>query len=261
MSLLMPIRVATYSRFSTDLQNAASALDQTRACRPYAESMGWVVVATYEDQAMSGASRFRPDFQRLLRDAKARKFDVVLCEALDRMGRKLADIADMHDQLNFQGIALHTLQQGLITAMHIGLLGRMSQLALANINAKTQRGLRAVAEDGRSAGGICYGYRPAAIEPSRQDRRGRRVVDEAEARIVRRVFKGYIASLSPKIISRSLNQDGVPMPRGGGMGPQCHLWQSGQGYRHHQQRTVYRAPGLGPTDLDQGSERGQEGRT
>ena len=131
----MPLRVATYSRFSTDLQNAASAADQTRACRRYAEGMGWVVTATYEDQAMSGASRFRPDFQRLLQDAKSRKFDVVLCEALDRMGRKLADIAGMHDELSFQGIALHTIQQGVITAMHIGLLGTMSQLALADIRA------------------------------------------------------------------------------------------------------------------------------
>lgn len=38
-ALQMPLRVATYSRFSTDLQNAASAADQTRACRRYAE--GW----------------------------------------------------------------------------------------------------------------------------------------------------------------------------------------------------------------------------
>ena len=51
------------------------------------------------------------------------------------MGRKLADIAGMHDELSFQGIALHTIQQGVITAMHIGLLGTMSQLALADIRA------------------------------------------------------------------------------------------------------------------------------
>lgn len=215
----MTLRVATYSRFSTDLQNSASAADQTRACRCYAGAMGWEVVVTYEDQAMSGASRFRADFQRLLQDAKGRKFDVVLCEALDRMGRKLADIAEMHDQLSFQGIALHTIQQGLITPMHIGLLGTMSLLALADTKAKTQRGLRAVAEDGRSAGGICYGYRPANMEPGKPERRGRRVVDEAEARIVRRVFEGYAAGLSPKAIARSLNQDGVPGPRGGAWGP------------------------------------------
>ena len=215
----MPLRVATYSRFSTDLQNAASAADQTRACRRYAEGMGWVVTATYEDQAMSGASRFRPDFQRLLQDAKARKFDVVLCEALDRMGRKLADIAGMHDELSFQGIALHTIQQGVITAMHIGLLGTMSQLALADIRAKTQRGLRAVAEDGRSAGGICYGYRPATAEPGQPDKRGRRVIDDVEAKIICRIFEQYAAGLSPKLIARALNNDRVPGPRGGAWGP------------------------------------------
>ncbi len=215
----MPIRVAIYSRYSTDQQNAASAADQTRACRRFAESMGWEVVDVFEDQAISGASRFRPEFQRLLHEAKARKFDVVLCEALDRMGRKLADIADMFDQLSFQGIALHTMQQGLITAMHIGLLGTMSQLALADIKAKTQRGLRAVAEDGRSAGGICYGYRPAAADPLRPDKRGLRAIDETEARTVVQIFEAYAHGLSPKIIARNLNEGGVPGPRGGAWGP------------------------------------------
>ena len=225
----MALRVAIYSRFSTDLQNAASAADQTRACRRFAEGMGWQVVGTYEDQAMSGASRFRPEFLRLLADSKGRKFDVVLCEALDRMGRKLADIADMFDQLSFQGIALHTMQQGLITAMHIGLLGTMSQLALADIKAKTQRGLRAVAEDGRSAGGICYGYRAAATDPSRPDKRGLRAIDAAEARIVVQIFEGYANGLSPKIIARNLNQAGVPGPRGGAWGPSAIYGNRAQG--------------------------------
>ena len=91
----------------------------------------------------------------------------------------------------------------------------MSQLALADIKAKTQRGLRAVAEDGRSAGGICYGYRAAAADPSRPDKRGLRAIDEAEARIVVQIFEGYANGLSPKTIARNLNQAGIPGPRGG----------------------------------------------
>ena len=206
------MRCAIYSRFSTDAQNPSSAADQTRACRRHAEAMGWQVVEVYEDEAVSGASRFRVGFQRLLQDARQRRFEVVVSEALDRLGRKLADIADMHDQLSFQGIALHTLQQGLITPMHIGLLGTMSQLALADIRAKTQRGLRAVAEDGRSAGGLCYGYR-AVSEPGR--RRGERVIHEPEASVVRRIHEWYAAGLSPRSIASRLNAEQVPGPRGG----------------------------------------------
>ena len=83
-------RVAIYARFSSDQQNPRSAADQARLCRVFAEARGWRVVEVYEDLALSGASKHRPDFQRLVRDAKARRFDVVVCESLDRLGRKLA---------------------------------------------------------------------------------------------------------------------------------------------------------------------------
>jgi site-specific DNA recombinase len=47
---------------------------------------------------MSGSSRFRPGYQKLLTDLHARVFDAVLVEALDRLGHKLADVADLHDR-------------------------------------------------------------------------------------------------------------------------------------------------------------------
>ena len=53
--------------------------------------------------------------------------------SLDRLGRRLSDIADMYDKLSFRGIAIYTIQQGLISQMHIGLLGTMSQLYLADL--------------------------------------------------------------------------------------------------------------------------------
>jgi site-specific DNA recombinase len=173
------MRAAIYSRFSSDQQNPRSAADQTRLCRSFAEAQGWTVVDIYEDHAISGASRFRPEFQRLLRDAKARRFDVVLCEALDRLGRKLADIAEFHDQVTFLGITIHSVQQGPITPMHIGLLGTMSQMFQADLRAKTTRGLRSVAEDGRSAGGRCYGYRVAVPDHTSRAERGHRAIERA----------------------------------------------------------------------------------
>ncbi|MBX9875422.1 MAG: recombinase family protein, partial [Beijerinckiaceae bacterium] len=197
----MTIRVAIYSRFSSDQQNPHSAADQTRLCRSHAEAQGWRVVETYEDLAVSGASRHgRPEFQRLLGDAKARRFDVVLCEALDRLGRKLADVAEFHDQMTFLGIAVHSVQHGLITQMHIGLLGTMSQMFLGDLKAKTRRGLRAVAEDGRSAGGLCYGYR-IDLRSDHAGERGHRVIDEGQAVVVQRIFRDYASGLSPQRIA------------------------------------------------------------
>jgi DNA invertase Pin-like site-specific DNA recombinase len=47
-------RVAIYARYSTDLQSPASIDDQIQLCRAYADRHGWVVVATYQDAALSG---------------------------------------------------------------------------------------------------------------------------------------------------------------------------------------------------------------
>ncbi|MDO8944534.1 MAG: recombinase family protein, partial [Desulfobacterales bacterium] len=211
------LRAAIYSRHSTDQQNPRSAADQTRLCRSYAESQGWQVVESYEDHAISGASKFRPEYQRLTLHAKAGRFDIVVCEALDRLGRKLADIAEFHDQLSFRGVTIHSVQQGPITPMHIGLLGTMAQMQLSDIRSKTTRGLRAVAQDGRSAGGLCYGYKAVAAPDAVAGKtpRGHRAIDQGQAIVVRRIFQDYGNGLSPKAIALKLNGEGIPAPRGG----------------------------------------------
>ena len=211
------LRAVIYSRHSTDQQNPRSAADQTRLCRSFAEAQGWQVVDAYEDHAISGASKFRPEYQRLTLHAKAGRFDIVVCESLDRLGRKLADIAELQDQLSFHGITIHSVQQGQITQMHIGLLGTMAQMQLSDIRSKTTRGLRAVAQDGRSAGGLCYGYKiaPAADGASGKAVRGHRAIDEGQAIVVRRIFQDYANGLSPKASTLKLNGEGIPAPRGG----------------------------------------------
>jgi site-specific DNA recombinase len=124
------LRAAIYARYSSDHQREASIEDQLEVCRRYVERQGWKIVEVYADQALSGASRFRPAFQQMLADAEQRRFDVVVVEALDRLSRKLADVADLHDRLSFLRIGLHTVATGEITPMHVGMLGTMAQMYL-----------------------------------------------------------------------------------------------------------------------------------
>ena len=98
------------------------------------------------DRALSGASRFRPAFQQMRVDAEARRFDVIIVEALDRMSRKLADVADLHDLLSYLGIKLVTLSTGEVTALHIGMLGTLAQLTLSDLREKTARSAGSGAE-------------------------------------------------------------------------------------------------------------------
>ena len=100
------MRAAIYARFSSENQSASSIADQIEVCSRHITKSGWTSVTTYSDAAMSGASRFRPGYQQLLADLDCGLFDVVVVEALDRLGRKLADIADLHDRCTFAGIII-----------------------------------------------------------------------------------------------------------------------------------------------------------
>jgi site-specific DNA recombinase len=114
----------------SDNQREASIEDQLEICRRYIDRQGWNLTRTYEDRALSGASDQRPSYQQMLVDAEAGQFDVVVSEALDRLGRRLADVARLYDQLEFRGIMLHAINIGQVTTLHVGLVGTRAQLYL-----------------------------------------------------------------------------------------------------------------------------------
>lgn len=213
----MTRRAALYARYSSDLQRDASIEDQLRSCRQFAEGRGYeILVQTYTDRAASGASLLRAGIQQLLADARERRFDVVVAEALDRLSRNQADVASLHQQLAFHGVTIETLSEGPINELHIGLTGTMNALFLKELGKKTHRGLKGRALAGRSAGGICYGYRAVRRVDDRGEAvRGERRIAEGEARVVVRIFSDYARGISPKKIAAQLNAERVPGPRGG----------------------------------------------
>jgi site-specific DNA recombinase len=205
------MRAVIYARYSSDLQREASIEDQVEVCRRYAEAQGWTIVGTYRDAAVSGASRFRSSFQKLIADAANRRFDVVVCEAIDRLGRRLADTADLQDQLAFQGIRLYTPALGEVTHIHVAVMGMMAQMALKDLGEKTKRGQLGRVLKGHIPGGIAYGYKTA---PSEGDGRGARTIDADEAAVVRRIFREFASGRSPEAIARDLNRERVAGPGG-----------------------------------------------
>ena len=83
---------ASYARFSTDRQDARSIDDQLRRCRAFASPRGWRVVKEYQDAAVSGTHMQRGDLQRLLAEAKSRKFTRLLVDDVSRLSRDLGDV-------------------------------------------------------------------------------------------------------------------------------------------------------------------------
>ncbi len=214
-----PLRGVIYARFSTDMQRDASIDDQIRACHEYAARQGLDIVDSYTDRATSGASLMRSGIQRLIRDAQARKFDVVVAEGLDRLSRNQADIATLYQRFAFSDVIIETLSEGVISEMHIGLKGTMNALFLKDLAAKTHRGLKGRALAGKSAGGLTYGFRAVVRLSSKGEPiRGDRTIDPDQAAVVRRIFRDYARGTSPKKIAEALNAEGIVGPQGGQWG-------------------------------------------
>lgn len=221
------MRVGLYARYSSDQQRDESITDQLGVVRARIATEGWTEVQAYDDAAISGASMIRPGIQRLMRDALAGKFDVVMAESLDRFSRDQADVATMHKRLAFVGVKILTLAEGEIGPLHIGLKGTMNSMFLSDLADKTRRGLRGRAEAGKWAGGLCYGYRKVRVAEG--EPRGEQEVVLPQAEVVRRIFRAYNTGMSPKAIAKWLNAEKVPPPRASAWSPSTILGNATRG--------------------------------
>lgn len=208
------MRVAIYSRYSSDLQSETSASDQARLCRQRAEREGWTVVGNYADEAISGQQVRREGLDAML--ASAADIDIVLAEDMDRLSRDQEDIAAIYKRLTFAGVKIVTLADGEINELHVGLKGTMSALFIKGLAAKTRRGQIGRVAVGRIPGGLSYGYNLVRkLKENGDPDRGLRTIDPQQAAIVRRIYAEHAAGRTVHAIVTALNAEKVPAPRGG----------------------------------------------
>lgn len=115
----MTMRVGIYCRVSTKKQ---SCDPQLQACRSFAAARGWSIAGEYVENAVSGATSRRPQLDRLLADARARRIDVVAVVKLDRLGRSLAHLIGLLNEFRELGVDFVAISQSLDTSTSSGKL-------------------------------------------------------------------------------------------------------------------------------------------
>ncbi|MEE0681480.1 MAG: recombinase family protein, partial [Christensenellales bacterium] len=93
-----------YARFSSHAQNEQSIEGQLRICYEYAKREGLSVIEEYIDRALTGRSDDRPDFQRMISDARKKAFQYVIVYKLDRFTRNRYDSAIYKHKLKQCGV-------------------------------------------------------------------------------------------------------------------------------------------------------------
>jgi DNA invertase Pin-like site-specific DNA recombinase len=153
-------RVAIYARISTTNHGQDTGL-QTRDLRQFAEARGWRLADEYVDAGISGSTDSRPELNRLMADAKRRKFDVVLVWKLDRFGRSLRHLVNALAEFESLGIAFVSLSDNLDLSTASGrlmfnIIGAMAEFERELIRERVKAGMK-----NAKAKGTCIG-RPRA---------------------------------------------------------------------------------------------------
>ena len=147
------MQAALYVRVSTFDQQPENQLAELRR---YAAARGWEV-KEYVDHGIRGAKERRPALDAMLVDAKRRRFDVLLCWRLDRLGRNLKHLITLLDDVQALGIAFVSLGEGIDATTPAGrlqlhLLGAISEFERGRIRERVLAGLARARAQGKRLG-------------------------------------------------------------------------------------------------------------
>jgi DNA invertase Pin-like site-specific DNA recombinase len=142
-------RAATYLRVSTNDQHVAN---QRAELEEYCAKRGWSV-KEYSDVGVSGARDSRPALDALLRDARRRRFDVLVVWRLDRLGRSLRHLLQVLEELDAIGITFVSLGEGIDLGTAAGrlqlhILAALSEFERARIQERIRAGIARAKADG-----------------------------------------------------------------------------------------------------------------
>jgi DNA invertase Pin-like site-specific DNA recombinase len=137
-------KCALYARVSTPEQHV-----ETQLCdlRKFAEQRGYEVVAEHIDIGVSGMKARRPGLDAMMKDARRRKFNVVLVAAFDRMARSTKHFLQVMDEFEDLGIEFVSRRENVDTTGAMGrlfltLIGSIAELESDLIRERIKAGMR-----------------------------------------------------------------------------------------------------------------------
>lgn len=206
------VRCAIYTRKSTDegLEQEFNSLDaQREACAAYILSQkheGWTSVSdSYDDGGFSGGTLERPALKRLLKDVEAGKVDVIVVYKVDRLTRALSDFARIVEVLDGRNASFVSVTQAFNTTTSMGRLTLNVLLSFAQFEREvTGERIRDKIAASKRKGMWMGGPVPIGYEV--KDRK--LVVHDAEAKVVRHIFRRYLELGSGQSLLEELRRDG-----------------------------------------------------
>ena len=214
------MNVAIYCRLSEEDRNKVNKTEDSNSIKnqkamliQYAVSQDWDIFDIYSDDDYAGSDRSRPQFKRLLADAEARKFDIILCKTQSRFTRELELVEKyIHGLFPAWGIRFvsivdnaDTANKGNKKARQIN--GLINEWYLEDMSENIRSVLVSRREHGYHIGAFApFGYQK---DPAMK---GHLIIDPEAAPIVKEIFSLFADGYGKSAIAKILNNRGVPNP-------------------------------------------------
>lgn len=203
-------KIAIYSRKSKFTGKGESIENQIELCRQYIHIHFSDIkdedILIYEDEGFSGGNTERPQFKKMMKDARDHNFSAIVCYRLDRISRNIGDFAKLIEELNTLQISFVSIKEQFDTSSPLGrammyIASVFSQLERETIAERIRDNMQELAKTGRWLGGITpTGYSSEAVEKVTVDGKVRKayklkLVDE-EAKLVHLIYDKFLETNS-----------------------------------------------------------------
>lgn len=206
------MRAVIYARYSAGPHQTEQSIDgQVTVCTEFCKQRGLTVQEVYADRHLSGKTDNRPEFQRLIRDAKAKKFEAVVVYKTDRFARNKYDSAIYKRELRQAGVQLlyaaEAIPEGPEGIILESLMEGLAEYYSAELAQKIKRGIHESAVKGRVIGNsVPLGYRTSSDHTYE--------IDPETAPVIKKIFEMYVDGVSCSDICRYLTEHGFRTRRG-----------------------------------------------
>lgn len=224
---MIKIRAAIYVRKSRLSEKGESINNQIELCKKYFSNLHLdnnIEFIIYQDEGFSGGNINRPEFQKLIKDVKKKRFNYLVCYKLDRISRNVADFTSTlkileENNVNFISITEQFDTTSVMGRAMINISATFAQMERETIAERIRDNMLELSKTGRWLGGTCpLGFKstPIVYESNGHKKKmySLEVVEE-EMEIVKLIFDMYIENHSCSPIARYLCNNSIKGKNGG----------------------------------------------
>ena len=210
-------KVAGYARVSTDYEEQASSYEaQVDYYTKYIKSRDdWEFVGIYTDEGISATNtKKREGFRSMVEDALNGKIDLIVTKSVSRFARNTVDSLTTVRKLKDVGVEIYFEKENIWTLdakgeLLITIMSSLAQEESRSISENTTWGQRKKMQDGR----VTFAY-SSFLGYEKDKETGKIVINEEQAKVVRRIYKLFLQGFSTGAIAKELTALGIKTPMG-----------------------------------------------